>query len=313
MKDIILDGRISNYCITEKGEIYNKKTQKWLQGSITVSGYRYYRFSQGGKKYRFYAHILVAIYYLESSYEKSLVVNHKDGNKLNNYYKNLEYITQSENVVHAHKNQLISRKRAKADQSSLMNEEWVVCKENEQYMVSNLGRVKSCKYGKERIVRPSLSNGYYKVTFSSQNKQMSYLVAYLVFFNFYNLEQQKGFVINHIDGNKINNALSNLEYIDVSQNVRNAYYQQKLNPAIRAVICYKDEQFVGKFPSIAVASRELDLDPSSISKVCRGIYRHTHNYTFKYFKEGSTTIGNEQTSSEVKKVNKLDEIVSSLQ
>ena len=37
---------------------------------------------------------------------KGLQINHNDGNKLNNYASNLEYVTAKENVLHAYKNGL---------------------------------------------------------------------------------------------------------------------------------------------------------------------------------------------------------------
>ena len=56
-------------------------------------------------KKRFFIHRLVAQHFCEG-YQKDLVVNHKDGNKLNNCANNLEWVTRSENDLHAFKNNL---------------------------------------------------------------------------------------------------------------------------------------------------------------------------------------------------------------
>lgn len=50
-------------------------------------------------------HRLVATYFISNPL-KLLEVNHKDGNKLNNHYSNLEWCTRSENVNHAFINNL---------------------------------------------------------------------------------------------------------------------------------------------------------------------------------------------------------------
>jgi hypothetical protein len=43
--------------------------------------------------------ILVAKYFINENDIENLVVDHIDGNKQNNYYKNLQYITISENII----------------------------------------------------------------------------------------------------------------------------------------------------------------------------------------------------------------------
>lgn len=47
-------------------------------------------------------HRLVAAAFCHRQRPDQLVVNHKDGNKLNNHYSNLEWVTHSENMQHAH-------------------------------------------------------------------------------------------------------------------------------------------------------------------------------------------------------------------
>lgn len=92
----------SNYYVTENGDIINGKTQKTLK-PITISGY-YYVSILGKKKS---IHSLVANAYLVKP-NGDFEINHKDGNRLNNHYTNLEYVSHLENMQHAYKNGLIS-------------------------------------------------------------------------------------------------------------------------------------------------------------------------------------------------------------
>lgn len=78
-----------NYLIDIEGNVYNTTTNKSLKGSISEHGYKYYRLSKDGKKKMFYAHRLVAEMFL-SNPNNFTIINHIDGNKLNNNISNLE-------------------------------------------------------------------------------------------------------------------------------------------------------------------------------------------------------------------------------
>ena len=101
-KDII--GYANYYEISSFGRVRNKKTQNILIGDMNNAGYRRVILYTPVKK-RFFIHKLVAIHFCEN-YKEGLVVNHKDGNKTNNYASNLEWVTRSENDLHALKNNL---------------------------------------------------------------------------------------------------------------------------------------------------------------------------------------------------------------
>ena len=106
MKQIIVNNIRTTYYITEEGRCFNEKTNKFLKGQIMKNGYLSYQITlPSGEKKRLYAHRLVAQAFLEEKKDKK-EVNHKDGNKLNNYIDNLEWVNSSENKIHAIKNGL---------------------------------------------------------------------------------------------------------------------------------------------------------------------------------------------------------------
>lgn len=98
-KDII--GYEGYYQVSNLGRIKNINTKKILTGDTNNIGYRRVTLYTPEKK-RFFIHRLVALHFCEG-YQEDLVVNHKDGNKLNNCADNLEWVTRSENDLHAFK------------------------------------------------------------------------------------------------------------------------------------------------------------------------------------------------------------------
>ena len=89
------------YQISSYGNVKNIKTGNILKGDTNNIGYKRVWLYTPVKK-RFFIHRLVALHFCEG-YKDGYVVNHKDGNKLNNSYQNLEWVTRSENDLHAYK------------------------------------------------------------------------------------------------------------------------------------------------------------------------------------------------------------------
>ena len=89
------------------------------------------------------------------------------------------------------------------------------------YQASNLGRVKSFKLGKERILKPRLDrHGYYHVVFSKSGKVKKNKIHRIVMLAFVG---ESDLQVNHINGIKTDNRLENLEYCTPSENVRHAF------------------------------------------------------------------------------------------
>lgn len=100
-----------DYLITEDGNVYSKKYGKirLLKQQYHRKGYKVVTLSKKNIKKTVKIHRLVAEAYLQNNLNKEQV-NHIDGNKENNHVNNLEWVTQSENQLHAHKSGLMNSK-----------------------------------------------------------------------------------------------------------------------------------------------------------------------------------------------------------
>jgi len=108
------------------------------------------------------------------------------------------------------------------------SEEWRSVVEYEGvYEVSSLGRVRRTACGRGATAGRILSDaatsaGYRSVSLNRNNKARSFLVHRLVAHAFVG-EPPERHEVNHLDGDKANNMLANLEYVTRSGNVSHAY------------------------------------------------------------------------------------------
>lgn len=91
----------SQYSITRDGKIYSHKRKRYLS-STDIDGYVRTYLTDGENRKGYLVHRLVADTFIPNPENKSQV-NHKNKNRKDNRVENLEWVTQSENIIHANK------------------------------------------------------------------------------------------------------------------------------------------------------------------------------------------------------------------
>ena len=175
-----------------------------------------------------------------------------------------------------------------------MTEEWKEVKGFEgRYEVSNFGRVRSSismRNGRKvlkdyfHVLKHSISSGYHRVCLiddagGRNMRSVHRLVATAFIGDCTDLE------INHKDGDKSNNQVTNLEICDQSYNTIHAYKMGLMKPCDnglrKEIYAYKNGEFVSVFPSIREMCRVLGLDRRSVRRTISGKYNNHHGYTFR--------------------------------
>jgi len=229
-----------DYAVSNDGAIWSYKSNRELKTNMSPAGYiNISLYDNANKRRTVLVHRLVAMAWIEG-YKKGLIVNHKNGIRHDNRVSNLEWMSQSENIKHSYRAGSTRKSHARvidATPEELENETWVFMHGFRGiYEVSSLGRVRSISrvytragskhpiyhYGKMKT--PTKRNGYYTVHLCKPDgTRVRRSVHKLVLESFTrNVENKlkRNLIVNHIDGDKTNNKLSNLEWVTYSQNTQ---------------------------------------------------------------------------------------------
>ena len=160
------------------------------------------------------------------------------------------------------------------------------------YQASNLGRVKSLKRLKEKILKPQMdSSGYYQVYLCKQSVVKHYMVHRLVWIAF-NGQIPEGYEINHLDERPVNNRLENLSLVTHKENMNYGTgiergHNQLINGKRSKPVLQFDlnNSFIKEYPSVMQAERELGFNNGNIVNCCKGKQKTAYGYKWKYAKE----------------------------
>ena len=182
-----------------------------------------------------------------------------------------------------------------------ISEQWKPIKGFEGlYEVSDLGRIKSLsRYVRskansrmkipERILKPGKNKyGYAVVILMKNNKRKNKLVHRLVAGAFIN-NPEKYPMVNHIDGNKQNNKVSNLEWCSASYNIKHAYLTG-LNKKPKHVIQLDIKgRVIKKYFSVR-ETEKYGYQSSGVSEACNGL-KINHMYRGFIWRFDNATTG----------------------
>lgn len=153
----------------------------------------------------------------------------------------------------------------------------------DHYQVSNIGRVRSIKKNNPRLLKPTDNgNGYLYFTMSIKSKLKKISVHRAVCLAFYGVPDEK-MVCNHKNHNTKDNKVENLEWVTQKENLLWNHIKGKVSEkrSMKKVYCYNNKKV---YECASYAGKELMIDASSITKVCRKKRNHVHGYRFDYLK-----------------------------
>lgn len=168
---------------------------------------------------------------------------------------------------------------------------WKIININSDYMISNYGNVKSLertvgakgnstKVIKETILKPSIVRGYRCVNIYKEGNIKNLKVSRCVAVHF--IENPSNYkVVNHLDGNKMNDHENNLEWCSYSDNILHAYkigLRNNISPIIQS---YLNGRIIKEWQSISEASKSGFTGPN-IHMVCNGKRKSHKGFKWSY-------------------------------
>jgi hypothetical protein len=321
-KDWVIVQKYPIYKVSRDGRVYNTKTSRILKNSVHTEYMKTgLMIGKQGKIIRFPIHKLVAMAYLPNP-DNYPIINHKDGNKLNNNVENLEWCTQSQNMAHAVDTGLLVVKGKNFDPNTKYSKDelkertktWKTIAGYENYKVSPQGDV--CNVKLWYLLKPNQLNMYSSVHIKKKSMFIHKLVAQAYIPN-----PNNHTIVRHKDMNNLNNDIENLEWISKKDNSKHISTAGLLN-SIKVAQYNLDGTLVKIWNSMSDAEDHFGSRKGSgnISGACRKQMVTSYGFYWKYADDPFTEKDRERIDTKlkpkvvhVKWANGTEDIFNSLQ
>ena len=152
------------------------------------------------------------------------------------------------------------------------------------YSISNYGEVRNDSTG--TLLEGSIANNGYRMVHLRYRIEKNCSVHRLVMKAFAPCEDMDELQINHIDGNKLNNRLDNLEWSTALDNMRHSYINHLQKNEMLPCFQYDlDGNFIAEFINGAEAAKQLDCDYTNIWRCVTEQQQHYKSWQFKSYKK----------------------------
>ena len=170
----------------------------------------------------------------------------------------------------------------------IVNEVWKnITIENykKYYEVSSFGQIRSLHSGVPKILKQSIRASYFGIQLNAKGvKQRTESIHRLVALAFLPLVDGCN-LVNHKDGNKLNNKLENLEWVNAKQNVEHATKNKLLISSTYRVSQYTIDEpktLINIYSSITEAMNKTGVSDTKICCVCKDKRKSAGGYFWRY-------------------------------
>lgn len=230
---------------------------------------------------RFPVHRLVAITFIENT-SNLPEVNHKDGDKRNNNFENLEWVTRQENSQHAHDN--LPKKPRQKNVKIKEPDNCVELSHIPNYLITRNGDVYS-KHIKCYLIPQQTCHGYISFHFVINKKKLNKFAHVLVAESYIPKTCIEQTQVNHKNMIRTDNRVENLEWTTPTENRNHSIVNNPSQFTRNKEVCQIDKdtgEIIAVFGSTREAARKTSATSAGISLVCRGKCNTSGGFKWKF-------------------------------